>query len=383
MYGYHNGLTSPHPASSPWWAWLFDLKPVWFYQDGLAGGTSAALYDAGNLAIWWMGVPAMIFAAVMAFRRRSLALALVTVGFAAQWIPWARIDRAAFQYHFYTALPFTIMALAYFMAELWHGASRVTWQLARLSGAIFVVLPAVLWLLDRPLCAAVGVLTVNPGSAACPAVIPEFLLTARVATLGLVAGIGLLFVVRAVLELTADDATERRSSVQAYRPLVIAGAAVVLGVAIASQVPDATILRLHSIPVEPIMVLVAVPLLYLAMGVFSARDPRRFVSGFVTVAVAWFVVLYPNIAAVPVPAALVPAYQGILPTYLYAFQFSVSQIDRNKTTPLFTPMLGLLTIALIVTCLVVAYSAWTWRLSSAMSNDDPSDDDAFARTGGA
>ena len=30
----------PHPASSPWWAWPFDLKPVWFYEQGFAGGTT-------------------------------------------------------------------------------------------------------------------------------------------------------------------------------------------------------------------------------------------------------------------------------------------------------------------------------------------------------
>ena len=38
MYGYHNGLTAAHPASSPWWAWPMNLKPVWFYQESLAGG---------------------------------------------------------------------------------------------------------------------------------------------------------------------------------------------------------------------------------------------------------------------------------------------------------------------------------------------------------
>ncbi len=38
MYRYHNGLTAAHPASSPWWAWPFNLKPVWFYQEGLAAG---------------------------------------------------------------------------------------------------------------------------------------------------------------------------------------------------------------------------------------------------------------------------------------------------------------------------------------------------------
>ena len=111
-----------------------NLKPVWFYQEGLAGGTSAALYDAGSLVIWWLGIPAIAFVSWMAFKRRSLALTLIAVGFAAQWIPWARIDRAAFQYHYYTALPFVVLALAYFVAEFWHGASRHAWALARRGG---------------------------------------------------------------------------------------------------------------------------------------------------------------------------------------------------------------------------------------------------------
>ena len=55
--------------------------------------------------------------------------------FAFQWMPWARIDRATFQYHYYAAVPFLLIALAYFLAELWHGPSAGTWALARLSAA--------------------------------------------------------------------------------------------------------------------------------------------------------------------------------------------------------------------------------------------------------
>ena len=330
MYGYHNGLTAPHPASSPWWAWPLDLKPVWFYQEGLAGGTAAAIYDAGNLVIWWLGVAAMVFVSVMAFRRRSLALALIAIGFAAQWIPWARIDRAAFQYHYYTALPFVALALAYFIAEIWHGASRFTWQFARAAGAVALVLPAALWLFSRPLCAIVGVESVNPGSAACPAVIPEFVLTTRTAALAVVAGIGLFFVLRAVLAISdADrDGVGRERGwyrvARDHRPGRRRGAA-----SIASLLPDTPILTLTRIPVEPIVLLAALPLAYLALGVFAARDPRRFVVGYVAAAVAWGVVLYPNIAALPLPSVIVNAYQGIMPTYLYAFQFPVSTTDRN------------------------------------------------------
>ena len=164
MYDYHNNLVAGHAASSPWWAWPFDLKPVWFYQEGLAGGTTAAIYDAGNLVIWWLGIPAMAFVAWQAFARRSLSLALIIIAFACQWLTWARIDRAAFQYHYYTSVPFVVMSLAYFAAELWHGASRRTWLFARLAAGFAILAPAILWLFTRPLCGFVGVERAVPGS---------------------------------------------------------------------------------------------------------------------------------------------------------------------------------------------------------------------------
>jgi hypothetical protein len=376
MYAYHNLLTSPHPASSPWWAWPFDLKPVWFYQDGFAGSTAGAVYDAGNLVIWWIGAVALVFVSIMAFRRRSLALALIVIGFAAQWVSWARIDRAAFQYHYYTALPFVILALAYLVAELWHGASRRTWLAVRLAGAAAIVAPAVLWLFSRPLCGLVGVERVNPGSQACPAVIPDLVLTLRSA--GLLGGVvlGVIRIGRGVLAMERDTGRAGAGTAFEMRPLLIAGAAVAIGLVVAALLPDTALLTLQRIPVEPIALVVALPLAYLAAQVVSARDARRYVVGLVTAAVGWFVVFYPNIAALPLPSTIVNAYQGLLPTYLYAFQFPVSQATRNVNTPLLSPTLALLTIGIGITCLVVAYSASVWRLALAESN-------AAAATGGS
>ena len=388
MYGYHNGLTAAHPASSPWWAWPMNLKPVWFYQQAMAGGTSAALYDAGSVVIWWLGIPALAFVTWMAFRRRSLALALIAIAFAGQWIPWARIDRAAFQYHYYTALPFVVMSLAYLAAELWHGASRHTWALAKVAAALAIVAPAVMWLLDRPLCGFVGVTSVNPGSQACPALIPQFVLTARTAALVVVIAVGLVIIVRRFLAFDpqADDETARGQLRVALAALLLTGVGVVAALIAATLLPETAILTLDNIPVEPIALVAAIPLAFLALQVIAARDARRFVVGLAVAVVGWFVVLYPNISALPLPGAIVSAYQGILPTYLYAFQFPVSKVTRNTDTPIFTATLAILLVAISVTCLVVAYSAWVWKLALAeraaaeMTSDES---DGLGRIAGA
>ncbi len=381
MYGYHSGLATGHPASSPWWAWPFDLKPVWFYQDSFAGSTSAAIYDAGNLVIWWLGTVALGFVAIMAFRRRSLALALIGIAFAAQWVSWARIDRAAFQYHYYTALPFVILALAYLVAELWHGPSRRTWLVVRLAGAAAIVAPAALWLLHRPLCAFVGVERANPGSQACPAVIPDLVLTLRTAGLLGVVVVGAVFLGRGLLAMERrgdgrdrydpdpDDARATESpSGTGVRQVIITAIAVAVGMAATALLPDVALLTLTNVPVEPIALVVAIPLVFLAAQVIAARDARRYVVGLLAAVVGWFVVFYPNIAALPLPSTIVNAYQGLLPTYLYAFQFPVSDVARNVDTPLLSGTFAVLTIAIGVTCLVVAYSASVWRLALAESN---------------
>ena len=170
MYRYHNDLTAAHAASSPWWAWPLNLKPVWFYQGSLRLRTAASIYDAGNIVVWWLGIPAMAFVAYQAFRRRSLALALILIGFLAQWISWARIDRAAFQYHYYTSLPFVVLALG--LLHRGAVARGVAPDVAARPGRRR---PSRSWARDPVAARAArcarspNVESVNPGSQACPA----------------------------------------------------------------------------------------------------------------------------------------------------------------------------------------------------------------------
>ena len=71
-----------------------------------------------------------------------------------------------------------ILALAYFVAELWHGPSSRTWLLGPHRGGRGDHRTGAMWLLSP---AAVRARrrrrSVNPGSQACPAVIPDVVLT--------------------------------------------------------------------------------------------------------------------------------------------------------------------------------------------------------------
>ena len=213
-------------------------------------------------------------------------------------------------------------------------------------------------------------------------------MTARTAALALVSGSGSASCSWRFLEFDRGDGRVAGPRPDLRLPLDRSSPppSLIGALVLASLLPETTIVSLTNLPVEPIAVIAAIPLGYLALQVFAARDARRFVVGFLVAAIGWFAVLYPNISALPLPSAMVNAYQGILPTYLYAFQFPVSTVDRNTAIPILTPTLLVLTIVLTVACLVVAYSAWVWRLAraeSAAARTASADMDGLARSGDA
>jgi len=150
MFGYHFGLQAGHPASSPWWSWPLDLKPVWFYGHDFDGRRIGTIYNGGNPILFWAGVPAIIWCTLQAWRRRSPALVLLVAAFALQFLPWTRIERATFQYHYLTAVLFAMIAVAYVVDE----ALR-SWSWRPLAIA-FLVLAAVAGVLVFPLGSAMA-----------------------------------------------------------------------------------------------------------------------------------------------------------------------------------------------------------------------------------
>jgi cytochrome bd-type quinol oxidase subunit 2 len=142
---------------------------------------------------------------------------------------------------------------------------------------------------------------------------------------------------------------------------------------VALLVPATPIIDFTSFPAEPIVLILALPLLLLAVFILTARDPRRFAIGIVAAAVAWFLVVYPNFAALPLPTVVANAYQGVLPTYPYPFQFPSNRAEVVRDVKLIDPTAVILAGALVFLCLILAYSAWVWRIALAERAADEAD----------
>jgi 4-amino-4-deoxy-L-arabinose transferase-like glycosyltransferase len=148
MFGYHFNLTAGHDSAAPWWSWPLALKPTWFFIGNYDSDQIAVIYNGGNPVLLWAGVPAIVAGAVLAWKRRSLGLVLIVAAFAFQLVPWMRIERATFAYHYFTAVLFAMIAIAYLVDEL---LRRPAWRELAIG---YLALVVVAWLLIFPLGAA-------------------------------------------------------------------------------------------------------------------------------------------------------------------------------------------------------------------------------------
>ncbi len=132
MLQYHStpGLGMDHPFQSPWWQWPFILKPMWFAQDKFEpAGYASTIMCMGNPWVFYLGAVCMA-AVLLAFAAKyikvrdgvglrqgdgDLTLAVLAVGFLAQYLPWVLVPRSMYIYHYFASVPFIILATAWML----------------------------------------------------------------------------------------------------------------------------------------------------------------------------------------------------------------------------------------------------------------------------
>jgi len=117
MYKYHTALVATHPYSSPWWSWILDLKPMCYYRE-IKESIFSSITCFGNPALFWIGVVAMLYTVYIAVRKRAIESIFLLFAFFSLYLPYIFVSRLMFIYHFYYAVPFLILMIAYLLKDI-------------------------------------------------------------------------------------------------------------------------------------------------------------------------------------------------------------------------------------------------------------------------
>ena len=151
----HLGGNSPnvHPYCAAWYKWPLMTRPMaYYYQTAesiteplpvmgppLPAGAGQVIYDVhamGNPFLWWFGVAAMLFLVGMLVsqlvifwvkeKRFSVPATLsvdtwialyLVINYAANLLPWVKVTRCVFIYHYMCAVVFVFLAIAWFVDQ--------------------------------------------------------------------------------------------------------------------------------------------------------------------------------------------------------------------------------------------------------------------------
>ncbi|MBG1262613.1 dolichyl-phosphate-mannose--protein mannosyltransferase [Nostoc commune] len=142
-----------HPYCAAWYKWPLMTRPMaYYYQTAesiteplpvmgppLPSGAGQVIYDVhamGNPFLWWFGVAAMLFLVGMLVsqpvilwvkeKRFSVPATLsvdtwialyLVINYAANLLPWVKVTRCVFIYHYMCAVVFIFLAIAWFVDQ--------------------------------------------------------------------------------------------------------------------------------------------------------------------------------------------------------------------------------------------------------------------------
>ncbi|MGH3786621.1 MAG: phospholipid carrier-dependent glycosyltransferase [Pseudonocardiaceae bacterium] len=144
---------STHPYSSSWVSWPVMKRPVYYWNGATrANGNEMYIYLQGNPVIWWGLLAGVVAVALGWMRRPELferhrgVMALLAVGWAANFLPFATIERPMFLYHYFFSFMFCLAAvsiglglLAGWMTDGERVSQFRSWHSATLYWGILVV----------------------------------------------------------------------------------------------------------------------------------------------------------------------------------------------------------------------------------------------------
>lgn len=118
MFNYHSTLVAEHYYSSPFYEWPVIWMPLLYAADAVNAIDVSAVSCMGNPAIWWVGIPCVLFVLFRWIVKKDKKAGFLTIAYLAQYIPWMSISRITFIYHYFPAILFVMLMMGYTMQYL-------------------------------------------------------------------------------------------------------------------------------------------------------------------------------------------------------------------------------------------------------------------------
>lgn len=118
MYNYHHTLDDIHTYSSKWYTWPITQKSVFYWLGSEKDGNISKIALLGNPIIFWVSVPSMIFVLIMGIKKRKINYLMLISAIICSMLPYLKIDRVMFLYHYFPTLPFAMLSIVAFMKWL-------------------------------------------------------------------------------------------------------------------------------------------------------------------------------------------------------------------------------------------------------------------------
>ncbi|MBE9020648.1 dolichyl-phosphate-mannose--protein O-mannosyl transferase, partial [Chroococcidiopsidales cyanobacterium LEGE 13417] len=185
---YHQRIGSSadvHPYCSRWYTWLLMLRPVaYFYKTTISldesvpvvgpplpEASAKVIYDVhamGNPILWWFSAVAILYAVwvvaksaiafatvnsatsqnprIQNFELQSLGIYLFfTLNWLANLLPWMRVTRCTFLYHYMGASVFAVLALAW-IVDRWLRSYHRNLRLLGVTAIFLILIAFVFWM---------------------------------------------------------------------------------------------------------------------------------------------------------------------------------------------------------------------------------------------
>jgi dolichyl-phosphate-mannose-protein mannosyltransferase len=159
---YHEGIKNGkdvHPYCANWYTWPLMMRPLAYYFHRDVG--RELFYDVhamGNPLLWWFSCGSILIMIAAICRRLYLAIIshkfeIATVGlplyfvvnYAANLLPWVKVTRCLYIYHYMGALLFATMGLAW-LVDVWIHSNSQLWRAIGITTTFAIAAGFVFWL---------------------------------------------------------------------------------------------------------------------------------------------------------------------------------------------------------------------------------------------